>query len=175
MFPYTGRCFFRYLHQQTYLLWHWRSNYLTLNFAFLLLTWSANLSFSFRYWFCIFSVLFIPNFYDTINLFSLQIFLSDLLIIFFQSSCGIVCQLESSKCMVCFVGSRIACLQFLFAQSINSVALITKVKIKTVIAFVPCDLDRHLLAAIAFYVFLHILPWLNYQFNFVLISMASHF
>lgn len=85
-----------------------------------------------------------------------------------------ILQLKPCERMILLVRSRIRCLQLLLLDGVYHVALLAKVKIEAVLAFVANAGNRVHLATMALHVLAYLLPWLNNQLNSVgLLVMAS--
>ena len=77
--------------------------------------------------------------------------------------------------MVSLMSCGVDCLQLLLLNHIELVARLAKVEVKTVITLVAHLLNRHLSAPIALHILLDCIPWLNYQFDTVLIGVSANF
>ena len=67
--------------------------------------------------------------------------------------------------MIVLVGCGVYSFEFLPFQDILPVALVTKIEVKTVVAFVPHILDWHLTTPVALNILLNIMSRLDNDFN----------
>jgi len=77
----------------------------------------------------------------------------------------LVTKLQSSECVILFVGSRISCFQFFFTNRIHQIAFLTKVKIKAILALVPNSNYRHHLTPMTLHKLSDLLSWLDDKLN----------
>jgi hypothetical protein len=77
--------------------------------------------------------------------------------------------------VVSFVRSGVYGLQFLLLYGEHPVALLTEIKVETVLTLVSHSLNWHFRAAITFHILFDALSWLHNQLYSMFIGMASDF
>lgn len=84
-----------------------------------------------------------------------------------------VFQLQPGKCVIRLMRCRISCFQLLLFHSINDVALLTQIKVKTVFAFVSNADDWVHLTSMTFYILFNLLSGFHDKFNSMGFIMSS--